>query len=428
MNRKIPKIGLRIIKSAVAIALCFIVDFLRNGQGIVFYSQLSALWCMQVYRTNTRKNAIQRTIGTSIGAAYGLIFLLVNRHLYVPKMYEGVISAITISLMIIVVLYTTVLIKKKQASYFSCVVFLSIVVNHIGDANPYMFVLNRFLDTLIGILIGVCVNGFQLPRYKINDKLFISTMDETILLENEKITDYSKVELNRMIEEGMNFTVATMRTPAIICESLRDVTLKYPVIAMDGAVLYDVKHRSYIKTYVISAEMAKKVDEVFKSYGQAYFTNIVIDDTLLIYYPNDMDGVQLELVDKLRESEYRNYIKRPVPENEEVVYFMTLDKRDRLETIYNKLCEQGFDKKLKIVFYDSKEYEGYSYIKIFNKNATMDNMINYLNEHIGIYKNITFGTIQGKYDVVVAEDNVNETIRTIRATYEVPIWKKRPAN
>lgn len=57
--------------------------------------------------------------------------------------------------MIVVVLYTTVVMKKKQASYFSCVLFLSIVVNYITDVNPYLFVWDRFLDTLIGILIGV---------------------------------------------------------------------------------------------------------------------------------------------------------------------------------------------------------------------------------------------------------------------------------
>ena len=59
---------------------------------------------------------------------------------------------------LVVIIYTTVLVNKKQASYFSCVVFLSIAVNHIGDMHPYLFVWNRFLDTAIGILVGVGVN------------------------------------------------------------------------------------------------------------------------------------------------------------------------------------------------------------------------------------------------------------------------------
>lgn len=52
------------------------------------------------------------------------------------------------------ILYTTVLLKKN-ASYFSTVVFLSIVVNHIGDQNPLLFVFNRVLDTMIGIVLAM---------------------------------------------------------------------------------------------------------------------------------------------------------------------------------------------------------------------------------------------------------------------------------
>lgn len=50
--------------------------------------------------------------------------------------------------------------------YFSCVVFLSIVVIHIGDANPCLFVFNRVMDTMIGIIVGMLVNSVRLPRRK----------------------------------------------------------------------------------------------------------------------------------------------------------------------------------------------------------------------------------------------------------------------
>ena len=81
MERKfvLPPIGMRIIKSAVAILLCYLVSFLRGNSGIVFYSQLAALWCIQVYVENSWKNALQRFIGTIIGALYGLIYLLIRK-------------------------------------------------------------------------------------------------------------------------------------------------------------------------------------------------------------------------------------------------------------------------------------------------------------------------------------------------------------
>jgi len=418
MNKKIPGIGLRIIKSAIAIGLCFIVDYFRGGNGIVFYSQLSALWCMQVYRTNTRKNAIQRTIGTVIGALYGLIFILVNQQFFVKIKYSGLIAKSVIALLIIAVLYTTVLIKKKQASYFSCVVFLSIVVNHMGDANPYLFVLNRFLDTLIGIIIGVGVNDFVLPGKRDRETLFISTMDDTLLKKDEKLSDYSKAELNRLIEDGLRFTIATMRTPAIIVENLGDINMKYPVIAMDGAVLFDVATKSYLKKYVISQEGAKELRQVIEEYTRFYFTNIIIDDTLLIYYQPDMDGVMKEVVDSLRYSPYRNYIMREAPDDETVVYYMILDEKSRQQALYNALCEKKYDSRYKIVIYDSDTYEGCSYIKIFNKNATFENMSGYLMDIYGINKKVTIGTIPDKYDILVSGTNANEAVKNIKSLYD----------
>ena len=177
---KFPSIGLRIVKSAIAVFLCFLVGMVRQGNGMVFYSQLAALWCMQTYKKNTRQMAIQRTIGTIIGAIYGLIVILFNK--YNASLFEmsDVLYALLISIMIALVIYTTVVINKKQASYFSCVVFLSIVINHLGDQNPYLFVWNRFLDTMIGIAIGIGVNSFHIRKQLDKETLFISGLDDKI--------------------------------------------------------------------------------------------------------------------------------------------------------------------------------------------------------------------------------------------------------
>lgn len=73
---KLPKIGLRIIKSAVGVFLCYVVNLLRNGQGIVFYSQLAVLWCMQDYVSETKAKAKQRSLGTLVGALAGLVYIM----------------------------------------------------------------------------------------------------------------------------------------------------------------------------------------------------------------------------------------------------------------------------------------------------------------------------------------------------------------
>ena len=417
-KKELPPIGLRIIKSAVAVLFCYLISFLRGNQGIVFYSLLASLWCIQVYVENTKKNAIQRFIGTVVGAAYGLFYLLVRNRFVLEIGFNKAVDALFISMLVVITLYTTVLMKKKQASYFSCVVFLSIVVNHVTDANPYLFVWNRFLDTVIGIIVGVGVNTFSLPRAKRKDILFISGLDDTLLNSKYALSDYNRVELNRMLDDGMNFTISTMRTPASLIDPMRDIRLKLPVIAMDGAVLYDIREKTYLKIYVISPSGSERVMKLVSEHGLHCFTNVIIEDLLVIYHDDTDDEVQRKLVRELRRSPYRNYVARKLPEGEKVVYFMLLYPHDIMESFYHVLEKEGITESLKVVFYDSVDYPGYSYIKIYNRNATKDNMIHYLKEQLKIENTVTFGTIPGKYDIVVRPGDSETTVRRLRKLYE----------
>ena len=422
---KLPAIGMRITKSAVAVLLCYLVSFLRGNSGIVFYSQLAALWCMQVYVSNTKKNALQRFIGTVVGALYGLVYLLLRNEMNHTKIYTELLDAVIISGFIVIVLYTTVLMKKKQASYFSCVVFLSIVVNHVTDTNPYLFVWNRFLDTMIGIIIGIGVNCFSLPKEKRKDILFVSGLDDTLLNKKDNLSDYSKIELNRMLDEGANFTISTMRTPASLMEPMWGIRLKLPVIAMDGAVLYDINENRYLKVYVISNSTSRKVLDLMKQEGLACFTNVIIDDMLVIYYEDTKEKVQEELVKNLRKSPYRNYVKREFQSEEGVVYFMMLYPTKIIEGFYKKLEQQGFTKDLKVLKYKSQDYEGYSYLKIYNKNATKENMIHYLKERTNLSNVVTFGSIKGRYDIVVEPGDTNKVVHMLKKLYEPIKWGKQ---
>lgn len=428
---KLPRIGLRIIKSAVGVFLCYVVNLLRGGQGIVFYSQLAVLWCMQDYVSETKAKAKQRSIGTVVGALIGLIYLVLEN---IWK-HESVVDSVgqigatlfrgfTIALFIVIVLYVTVLMKKKDASYFSCVVFLSIVVNHLTDSNPYLFVWNRFLDTMIGILLGILVNTFSLPRNKHPEILFVSGLDDTLLSSQNNISDYGKVELNRMLEDGLTFTLSTMRTPASLMEPMRNIRLKLPVIVMDGAALFNLKEKRYELVYVISAELSQKILAFLKEWQQPSFINVVVDDLLMIYYEDTEIPAYNAIVDNLRSSPYRNYIKRPLPKDEEVVYFMLIDSKERILRIYEALMKEEFVKYLKILCYDSTDYEGMAYIKIYNHNASKEHMLEYLKNRLNVNETVTFGTIPNRYTYTIEPGDSNGLIHKIKKLYEPYKWKK----
>lgn len=417
-NIELPGIGMRIIKSAIAIFVCYLIHMLRAGDGIVFYSQLAALWCIQMYRSNTKKNAIQRTIGTLIGAFYGLVYLLIYQNIFKNLSKFELVEMLMVSVFIILVLYTTVVLKKNQAAYFSCVVFLSIVVNHVADINPYLFVWNRFLDTMIGILVGIIVNDVRFYLKTDKETLFISGLDDTLLNKEEMLSPYSKVELNRMIDSGLQFTVSTIRTPASLLEPMRDIRLKLPVIAMDGAVLFDTNKNEYLKVYIISKDTSQQLMRLILEKNMCWYANVIIDDLLIIFHGDMSDEINNKMIEDLKVSPFRNYVKRPLPDDEDVVYFMLLDKTGKINEFYETLIKEGFDQELRIVTYPSNDYEGYSYIKIYNKNASKENMIKYLKKITKLDRAITFGTIPNQYDVFIQKDSANEVVKKVRSMYE----------
>ena len=372
----VPHIGMRIIKSALGVLICFAIYFMRGKQGAPFYSALAVLWCIQNQTKNTVQNALQRTVGTGIGAAYGLIYILIKQR--VPQLGDSFLHYCIISIALIPIIYTTVVIKQKKASYFSCVVFLSIVVNHLMDENPYIFVANRSLDTLIGIFVGLVLNSVCIHGEYDRDTLFIADVDRAMDGLSTGITPFSQIMIKNMLEKGMLLTFMTLRTPAGFLEGMPDIKPKLPIIAMDGAILYDIKENRYPKVYVISAEHACNIESFVRSRGFNIFTTIILEDVLIIYYDELKNTAEIDIYEKMHKSPYRNYLNKERPKDHPVVYMMCVDETRKIE-------------QLKILSYPSDDYKGYSYIKIYSKNASVQNMTDYLRNMTGAEETLTFG-------------------------------------
>lgn len=420
-KKEVPHIGARIIKSSVGAAICMLIYYVREllpiGSGIPFYSILAVLWCIQPYTTSTITMAKQRTIGTLIGAAYGLAFLLFF------ELFEDVnemTAYLTACAMLVPILYTTVLLNKRNASYFSCVVFLTIAINHGFDENPYLFVFNRVLDTLIGIGVGVLLNIVHHPVKNDENAVYVSGIDSVLVSSKETMIPYNKVELNRLIALGAKFTVSTIRTPASMIDLLSGIDLKLPVIAMDGAVLYDIKRNRYLDVFSLEPETAARAEAIIREEGAHSFINALYDNTLLIYYGEFQNDAERDLFEKLRCSPYRNYTGKEFrvnPGRERVIYIMVLAEDATVRRIAGRIDGEIGDA-VRIVLSPAAEYEGYTYLKIYTKQACKANMLKILKERTGAEKIVTFGSIPGEYDVYVHDDGGNSAVKALKKLYE----------
>lgn len=418
-RRRFPAVGQRIIRSTIAVACCFIIYYLRGKNGIPFYSALAVLQCMQPYNTGMKEMAKKRTTGTFVGAFWGLIVILILQGTGGENaVEESFLKYMLIALFTGIVLYSTVLLDLKKSSYFSCVVFLSITVMHITDDNPILFVMNRVLDTMIGIGLAIVIHSFHLPREKHREILFVSGIDDTILTTDNMLSPYSKVELNRVIESGAMFTVSTIRTPASVREALEGVRLKLPIIVMDGAVLYDMEENSYLMKYQMTERQALRMSEFLNDLGVHYFTNTVLDDLLVIYYQYLENEAEQGIYEKRRRSPYRNYVRAEKPVCENVVYFLVIDQKKKMEEVYAELMKKEEIRDYRIVMADSENYPGYAHLKIYHKDASREHMLRNLKAILNVEKTVTFGSVKEKSDVYIEDCDRNLMVKELKRRYE----------
>ena len=422
--KKLPPIGARIIKSSVAVALCMVIYFFRTllpiGNGIPFYSALAALWCLQPYSNSTKNNAGQRSTGTFIGAAYGLAFIVLLRFF---GLSEPIIVYLLASVIIIPVIYLTVITDNRNASFFSCVVFLSIALTHSFDENPYLFVLNRVLDTFIGIGVGLAVNNFHLPIKHDSETLYISGIDSVLIPDDHSANAFNKVELNRMIESGVKFTLSTIRTPAEVKSLMKGVNLKLPIIVMDGAAMYDLNKREYLEAEFLQADICEQAERIIAYHGMHCFVNVMYDATLLIFYGELWNTAEKDLYETHKHSPYRNYIRdifRRHDASERVLYLTVLDEITKIANLEKQLVHE-LGALARITVTDS-EYDGYQYLKVFSSAASKKHMLVKLKSHTGCDNVVTIGSIEGKYDVYIGDGGGNATIKKLKKLYRNDVY------
>ena len=92
-------------------------------------------------------------------------------------------------------------------------------------------------------------------------KLYVSDLDGTLLANDGLISDFALRELQRLIDGGLEFTVASARSVISMRECLRGLRLNLPVINFDGAYISDLlsgRHR------VIEAHDREVVEAIYE--------------------------------------------------------------------------------------------------------------------------------------------------------------------
>lgn len=426
-----PMPGQRILRSVTAALICLLIYFLRGRRGAPFYSIIAALQCIQPYSPNMLKVGKNRITGTLIGAFWGACVLFGALWISGGEIeYENtVLYYIILGIFIGVVLYSTVVLKVTESSYFSAVVFLSITMNHIGDANPYIFVFNRTLDTVIGVGVAVLTNSIHFPRIRDRETLFVSGVDHVLFREDRNLSPFTRIQLNRFIQDGMLFSVTTKQTPATVRELTTGIGLRLPIIAMDGAVLYDMKSQEYLRTVTMDPATAAEITNFLLMQMQPFFVHNVEENLLVINVrgmklsgPAPEKGSPAEplytLYLKKKDSPYRNYVSTDEDVVENVLYFTIIGPDVRITELHDLLMQQPWADSIRTRFDIFDCREGELILRIYDHRATQRAMLEELRQYTGAPRTVLFGIRPGECDVLIPDAGGGHMVKELKKRFE----------
>lgn len=158
---KLKKIGMRTIKTALAVSLTILISQRFNFKS-PFFAGIAAIIAMQTSVSESFTMGKNRMYGTILGGTVALLFSY-----FAPE------NVFSIGIGVLIIIYACTLFGWEKSVQLSTIVFLSIILNY-EEGSRLSYALYRTLDTLIGLIIGTLINYFILPP-KAEDK-----MEETI--------------------------------------------------------------------------------------------------------------------------------------------------------------------------------------------------------------------------------------------------------
>lgn len=334
----LPRIGQRIVKTAIAVFLCLMFYSFRGygGRGMPTEAAITAIICMQPYVRSSRDYALSRFAGTLLGAGWGLLFLLLM--LLVPALGANPLLLYGfMALGVMMCLYSAVLLKRPDISGLAAIVFICVVIAFPEINQPLLQALKRITGVLVGTACAIAVNLFRLPRVKRRDQVFFVRTRDLSPDRFSHIPAAALFRLNYLYDDGAKICLMSEHAPAFFSLQMHDAMLSVPMIVMDGAALYDARENAYLCTHTVSPAAVIYLRAALDGMGLSYFIYTVHHGRTCIFHQGQLRQQEKQILERMRRSPYRSYLEGEILDNAEIVYLKVIDTDGQIELLEKRL-------------------------------------------------------------------------------------------
>ncbi|VTX55103.1 Uncharacterised protein [Enterococcus hirae] len=190
------RLGMRTIKSALAVFLC-ILFFHVTDRGLPMIAALSAVFSLRQDLTTTVSFGRSRIIGNSIGGFLGIIYFLVKNYFHNDFLVE--LFLLPVLVVIVIVVSDGI---NNNSGIISAIATLLLIALSVPQGESSLYAIQRVLDTFIGTFIAIGINFFLRPPETEKKEELVEDLVE--LQKKESLLRENLAEVEEQIKKHKN--------------------------------------------------------------------------------------------------------------------------------------------------------------------------------------------------------------------------------
>ena len=254
-----------------------------------------------------------------------------------------------------------------------------------------------------------------------SEKIYISDLDGTLLQDDASLSPYARKTLIELLENGVNFTVASARSLASVRQILHGIPFRLPVIGINGAYISDFTTGKHLFINDIDSSLTPTIYELARKRHCWPFVSTFNGTKDCVYYQRlTNDGMTWLHDNRVSCKDDSIHHAKDIEEkfSEKVVAFAIVNTWEKLKPLADQL-QTDFAGKLETHFFENLYSPPWWWLTVHDKKTCKSIAIKTLVEYAGFQmENVTvFGDRSNDLEMFkvaatsVAVENASDEIK-----------------
>ena len=214
--------------------------------------------------------------------------------------------------------------------------------------------------------------------------LYISDLDGTLLDGDGQLPENSVERINRLIDHGLKFTIATARNYDSAYPLLKGLNIKHPVILFNGVYLTELHTgENILFSDFISLDIIRNVVSIVETHNVEPFIYTYGEEYFAYYKGVNNLGAQSYADIISSDKRARKVDEFVFSEHERISGFLLIDTCEVLGPVYAEL-NSLYDDELNIYFARDISNPEFYWLQCFHQEASKGKMLKQMTRHLDI--------------------------------------------